>query len=359
VSPPFEPAIRDGAIYARGASDDKGMLFATIAAVEALKATDSLPALNIIFCFEGAEESFATGLADLVRAERDRFACDLVVSADSVMVDRHRLSLTVSTKGVCALAIHVQTAATDLHSGLYGATIPNAAQVLARLVATLHDAEGRVAIAGFYDDVRELTLEERADLATTPFDPNAFLSDLGATAFWGEPGYTPLERLGTRPTIDVVGISGGPSGDHIHAITPAQATAKLSCRLVPNQDPERIVTLIERHLNRHCPPGATVTTRSLPGIAPFAIRRDHPGLKVAQDILRELSGQEPLVRRSGGALPIAAVFQRDLGADMIFFAWSMPDANIHAPNERLRLEDFWVCARAYCRYLTGLAGALA
>ncbi len=358
VTPPFEPTIRDGAVYARGASDDKGMLVAVIAAIEAMIATGTLPELNLIFCIEGAEESFATGLADLIRSDRERFACDMVVSADGTMVDRERLSLTVSTKGVCALTVQIETAASDLHSGMYGAAIPNAAQVLARLVATLHDDAGRVAVEGFYDSVRELTPGERADLAASPFDAAAFLADVGATAFWGEPDYTPVERLGARPTIDLVGISGGPGGEHIHAITPGRATAKFSCRLVPDQDPQQTCALIQRHFERHCPAGATLTMRAMPGIYPFAIARDHPGLVAARDVLRQMSGHEPVVYRTGGALPMAAVFQRELGADMVFFAWSMPDANIHAPNERLRLDDFWACARAYCRYLPRLAGVL-
>lgn len=357
-TPPFEPTIRDGAIYARGASDDKGMLVAAFAAIEALLETDTFPDLNLIFCIEGAEESFSTGLADLIRSDRARFACDMVVSADGTMVDRERLSLTVSTKGVCALAVQVQTAATDLHSGVYGATIPNAAQVLTRLVATLHDAEGRVAVDGFYDAVRELTPEERVDLNDPGFDADAFLADVGATAFWGEPGYTPAERVGARPTIDLVGISGGPGGDHIHAITPGRATAKFSCRLVPDQDPEQILALIQRHFERHCPEGATLTFRTMPGIYPFAIDRDHPGLVAAREVMQQMTGHEPMVWRTGGALPMAAVFQRELGADMVFFAWDMPDANIHAPNERLRLDDFWACAQGYCRYLSRLASAL-
>lgn len=358
TSPPFAPTLRDETIYARGASDDKGMLVAAIAAVEALISTGTQPELNLIFCIEGAEESFATGLADLIRSDPARFACDVVVSADGTMVDRERLSLTVSTKGVCALAVQVQTAPTDLHSGI-GAAIPNAAQTLARLVATLHDEAGRVNVAGFYDDVRELTPAERTDLANSGFDSAAFLAETGAAAFWGEPDYTPIERLGSRPTIDLVGISGGPGGDHIHAITPGQATAKFSCRLVPNQDPDRIQALIRRHLEQRCPAEATLTITSMPGIYPFAIDRDHPALAAARDVLRQMTGQEPMVWRTGGALPMAAVFQRELGADMVFFAWSMPDANVHAPDERLRLDDFWACAQGYCRYLPRLATALA
>jgi acetylornithine deacetylase/succinyl-diaminopimelate desuccinylase-like protein len=358
-SPPFAPAIRDGAIYARGASDDKGMLFATIAAVEALAATGSLPDLNLAFCFEGAEESFSVGLPELIRAERERFRCDVVVSADGTMYARDRLSLTVSTKGGCGLGLDLRTAGGDLHSGLYGATVPNAAQAIARLLATFHDTGGRVAVEGFYDDVRELTTEERAELAAAPFAPDAYLSDLGASAFWGEPGYTPLERAGARPTVDVVGIGSGFTGEGLKTVTPCRATAKITCRLVADQEPETILDLLERHVERHRPPGATLAIERFPGAYPFEIRRDHPGLQAAREVLREMGGQEPLVQRIGGTLPIAAIFQRELGADMVFFAWEMPDARFHAPNEFLRLDDFRAACRGYCRYLPRLASALA
>jgi acetylornithine deacetylase/succinyl-diaminopimelate desuccinylase-like protein len=358
-TPPFEPALRDGAVYARGASDDKGMLFATIAAVEALAAIGALPDLNLAFCFEGAEENFSGGLAELIRAERERFRCDVLVSADGLMHSRDRLSITISSKGGCALGVELRTADHDLHSGLYGATVPNAAQAIARLVTTLHDADGRVAVAGFYDDVRELTAEDRAEIAAIPFDPDAYLADTGATAFWGEPGYTPPERAGARPTLDVVGIGSGFTGEGIKTVTPCRATAKLTCRLVPNQDPERILDLLERHVRANSPPGATLATERFPGAAPFEIRRDDPGLKVAVDVLREMGGQEPLVVRIGGTLPIASVFQQELGVDMVFLAWEMPDARFHSPNEFLRLDDFRACIEGYCRYLPRLASVLA
>jgi acetylornithine deacetylase/succinyl-diaminopimelate desuccinylase-like protein len=335
------------------------MLLATIAAVEALLRTGTMPPLNLVFCFEGEEEVFSAGLPTLIRSERERFACDVVVSADGTMYSRDRLSVIVSTKGGCALQIDLRTAGQDLHSGLYGATVPNAAQALARLLATFHDENGRVAVAGFYDDVRELTPEERDELNAAPFDAETYLREIGATALWGEPGYTTLERAGARPTVDVVGMVGGFTGEGIKTVTPNRATAKLTCRLFADQDPERILDLLERHVATHTPPGATVTTTRFPGAAPFAIRRDHPGLIAARAVLRELGGQEPLTIRIGGTLPIAPIFQRELGADMVFFAWEMPDANFHAPNEFLRLDDFRAACRGYCRYLARLAEALA
>jgi acetylornithine deacetylase/succinyl-diaminopimelate desuccinylase-like protein len=358
TTPPFEPAIRDGAVYARGASDDKGMLLATIAAVEALLRTGTMPPLNLVFCFEGEEEVFSDGLEELIAADPARFACDVVVSVDGTMYGRDQLSVTVSTKGSCALEIDLQTAAQDLHSGLFGATVPNAAQAMACLLATFHDERGRVAVAGFYDDVRELTPAERAELNAAPFDAETYLQQLGATALWGEPGYTTLERAGARPTVDVVGMTSGFTDEGIKSATPCRARAKLTCRLFADQDPARILDLLERHVAAHTPPGATVTTTRFPGAYPFAIPSDHPALLAARDVLRELGGREPLTIRIGGTLPIAPTFQRELGADMVLFAWEMPDANFHAPNEFLRLDDFRTACRGYCRYLTRLAEVL-
>ena len=359
-TPPFTPTTRDGRIYARGAADDKAGLFLTIAALEALVATHGAPPLNLIFFFEGEEEIGSPSLAALVHAKRARLACDVVVSADGSMWGADQPSLTLSTKGLAGCQIDVRTGTTDLHSGEYGAAAPNAAQTMARLVASFHDAEGRVAIAGFHDRVRALTAAERAELAAVPFDDVAYTREIGTTARWGEPGYTVLERRWTRPTVDVNGIWGGFQGAGAKTVTPCEAHAKITCRLVPDQDPAEILALIERHVAAHAPVGVAATVTRLPGSAqPFAIRRDHPGLLAAGDTLRDLFGVEPLLIRTGGTLPVAEVFQRELGADMVFFAWSLPESNAHAPNEWFRAEDVRRGARAYCAYLTRLEETMA
>lgn len=355
TSPPFEPVVRDDRIYARGAADDKGGLVSTILAVEALARTTptGMPPINLVFFYEGEEEIGSPSVAPLIARERDRLRCDVVLSADGVMYGQDAPALTVATKGLAACQINVRTARGDLHSGLYGASVPNAAQVLARLVATLHADDGRVAVAGFYDRVRDLTLEERAEIAAVPFDEAAFKEEAGVTALWGEPGYSPLERNWARPTIDVNGIWGGFQGEGSKTVTPAEAHAKLTCRLVPDQEPDEIIALIEQHLREHCPPGATVEIEPTAGNAhPFAISRDNPFLHAAARVLREIYGKEPLWIRLGGTLPIAADFQRELGADMVFLAWCMPDGNAHAPNEWYSIEDFRRSAIAYCKLLT-------
>lgn len=354
-TPPFEPTLRDGRLYARGASDDKGNMFAALCGIEALIRIIGHPPVNLKFFFEGEEEIGSPSMPGAVRQYRELLACDVVVSADGGMYGHDQPSLTLSSKGICACQVDLRTAATDMHSGQYGAVIANAVQTLVQLAATFHTPEGRVAVAGFYDKVRELSPEERAEIAAVPFDPEAYLATIGAKTFWGEPGYTPLERAWARPTLDINGFWGGFQGEGIKTVTPCEAHLKITCRLVPDQDPDEILQLIEQHVQAHCPPWADVQVTRLPGSArPFAIRRDHPALAAARAVLRELYGKEPLLTRVGGTIPVAELFQRELGADMLFFAWGMPDNRVHAPNESYRIEDFRTMSRAYVRLLLRL-----
>lgn len=354
-TPPFEPTLRDGRLYARGASDDKGNMFAALCGIEALIRIIGHPPVNLKFFFEGEEEIGSPSMPGAVRQYRELLACDVIVSADGGMYGHDQPSLTLSSKGICACQVDLRTAATDMHSGQYGAVIANAVQTLVQLAATFHTPEGRVAVAGFYDKVRELSPEERAEIAAVPFDPEAYLATIGAKTFWGEPGYTPLERAWARPTLDINGFWGGFQGEGIKTVTPCEAHLKITCRLVPDQDPDEILQLIEQHVQAHCPPWADVQVTRLPGSArPFAIRRDHPALAAARAVLRELYGKEPLMTRVGGTIPVAELFQRELGADMLFFAWGMPDNRVHAPNESYRIEDFRTMSRAYVRLLLRL-----
>ncbi len=356
TTPPFEPTIRDGKIYARGSADDKNGVLTTILAAEALARTQGTPPINLVFFFEGEEEIGSPSVAPFIGSARDRLACDWVISADGLMWGVDQPSLTVSTKGMAACELHLRTANTDMHSGVYGAFVGNAAQAMAHLVASLHTADGRVAVAGFYDRVREPTDEERAEAARVPFDDEAVKKSLASPGFWGETGYTPLERSWLRPTLDVNGIWGGFQGDGKKTVTPAEAHAKITCRLVPDQDPSDILDLIERHVAAHTPAGASVAFVRQEGKArPFAISRDHPALITAGETLQGLTGQEPFIIRLGGTLPIAEVFQQELGAEMVFYGFGSMDCNAHAPNEWLRVDDFHLGARAYCAYLNALA----
>jgi acetylornithine deacetylase/succinyl-diaminopimelate desuccinylase-like protein len=354
---PFEPAVRDGKLYGRGAADNKGNVVAVLQAVEALVQTDGKPPVNLIFFFEGEEEIGSPTVAPITRANRERLACDVVISADGVMYGVDDPSLTLSTKGMLKGEIHLRTADRDLHSGLYGAATPNAVQSMAQLLATLHTAEGAVAVAGFYDQARPLSDRERQETAEVPFDEAAFLAESGAKASWGEPGYTALERIWLRPTLDLNGMWGGFQGAGMKTVTPCEAHAKFTCRLVAGQDPDEILRLIQAHVARHCPPWATAEAIGSEGSSvAFEIRRDHPTLLAAADVLRELYGKEPLNIRLGGTLPIAEVFQTELGAEMVFFSWEQSDNSLHAPNEHVRLSDLAMARRAWCLLLTRLAG---
>jgi acetylornithine deacetylase/succinyl-diaminopimelate desuccinylase-like protein len=355
-SPPFEPTVRGDRVYARGASDDKAGVIITLQAVEALVRANGKPPINLIFFYEGEEEIGSPAVPKLVAGQRDRFACDFVLSADGSMAGPDLPSLTVGLKGLCGCQIDVRSSSTDLHSGMYGATVPNAVQALVRIAAGLHTPDGRVAVKGFYDKVRELTPQERQEIADFPFDEAEFKDQAGVEEFWGEPDYSPLERVWTRPTLDFNGIWGGFQGAGNKTVTPAEAHVKITCRLVPNQDPAEIVDLIRQHVQTHCPAGVDATVTPLPGRAMrFAVDRGHPALVAAAKVLREIYGKDPVIERSGGTVPVAEVFQRELGADVIFFAFGLPGSQVHAPNEWFRLEDLTRGARAYCALLTELA----
>jgi acetylornithine deacetylase/succinyl-diaminopimelate desuccinylase-like protein len=354
---PFEPTVRDGNLYGRGAADNKGVVVAVVQAVEALVQMDGKPPVNLVFFFEGEEEIGSPTVPEIVRAHKERLAADVVISADGVMYAHDKPSLTLSTKGMLKGEIHLRTAKGDLHSGLYGAATPNAVQSMAQLLATLHTKEGAVAVEGFYDQARPLSDKERTETAEVPFDKAAFLAESGAKATWGEPGYTVLERLWLRPQLDLNGMWGGFQGAGSKTVTPCEAHAKFTCRLVAGQQPLEVLKLIQAHVAKHCPAWATAEVVGGEGSADaFEIRRDHPTLLAAAAVIEELYGKAPLNIRLGGTLPIAEVFQKELGAEMVFFSWEQPDNNLHAPNEFVRLSDLAYARRAWCALLTRLAG---
>ncbi len=355
VSPPFEPTVRDGKIYARGAADDKGNAFATINAIAALNAAQGGPKINVKFFFEGEEEIGSPSLPTFVHEQRERLACDFVISADGDMFGPDTPSLTLSSKGLAGCQINLRTADTDMHSGMYGAAMPNAVQHLVQLAATFHDADNRVAVEGFYDKIPELTIQERSDIAEVPFNEDAYRASVNAPALWGEKGYSPLERAWMRPTLDMNGIWGGFQGAGNKTVTPCEAHLKITCRLVPDQDPSEILDLIERHVQQHCPPSATVEVVRSPGSShPFAVSKENPALQSAAEVLGDLFDRDPLYVRTGGTVPVAEIFQQELGSDMIFFAFGMPDSKVHAPNESLPVSAFKMARRAYCAYLNAL-----
>lgn len=339
LSPPFTPTVRDGRLYGRGVSDDKGPMLIPIAVAGAFLAeTGGLP-LNVKFLFEGEEEVGSPSLEGFITAHRDLLAADVVISADGAMWRIDEPSLTLSNRGLVGLELTLTGTSKDLHSGRHGGSVPNALHALARLIASLHAPDGRVAVAGFYDRVRELAAEERAELAQLPFDEAAYLAQVGASAAVGEPGYTTLERQWTRPTIEVNGMWGGYQGPGGKSIVPSEAHAKLTCRLVPDQQPDQIMELLAGHLENHTPDGTRLAIRRQEPGAPAAhIGGDHWALLAAELALEAVYGMRPLRVRMGGTLPVAEIFQRVMGLATVYFSFSTGDEDFHAPNEFFRLH---------------------
>jgi len=336
---PFAPTIRDGRLFGRGSSDDKGPIVCALAGIEALLATAPPDDVRLVFLFEGEEEIGSPSLPAFLHRERERFRSDLVISADGGMWRVSEPSLNVSSKGMCAVQVDVETAPSDLHSGRHGGAVPNALHCLAQVLAGLHDDTGRVAVPGFYDQVTTPTPAQRAEVAALPFREEDYRQEVGVDRLWGEPGYSTLERLWLRPTLDVVGMWGGFTQEGMKTIVPARAHAKISCRLVPDQDPEAIQRNLCAHLEASAPPGARVRATPIEGTArPYALPADYPPLLLAADVLERALGGTNLMVRMGGTLPAAELFQRELGAYTMFFSFSVADERYHAPNEFFRLD---------------------
>jgi acetylornithine deacetylase/succinyl-diaminopimelate desuccinylase-like protein len=340
LSPPFEPTVRDGKIYARGSGDMKANLLNVIHAVEAFAKTDGEPPVSLIFLFEGEEEIGSPNLPAYVEAHKDELACDVIISADSGVAGPNVPSLTVGLKGLAGCQIDIKTGERDMHSGMYGALVPNANQVAAQLAASFHTADGTVAVEGFYDKVIPLSDDDEREIARASAEETPILEESGAFAYWGEAGYSPAERAYARPTLDINGMWGGFTGEGSKTVTPAEAHIKVTCRLVPGQAPHDIVPLIEAHVARHIYPGVKFTVKANPGIAwPFRVPQHLPALAKAAQALTEIFGREPIYTRSGGSVPLTAVFQQVLGVDTVSYAFAMAGSGAHAPNEWFRVED--------------------
>lgn len=356
LSPPFEPQIRDGRIYGRGVSDDKGPMFIPIKVAEAFFATTGKLPLNIRFMIEGGEEIGSPGLEPLLRDHPDLFKADFVLSADGAMWRIDEPSITVSSRGLVGLEFTLNSASKDLHSGRYGGAVANPLHAMAQLVASLHTPAGRVAVAGFYDQVQELSLEERSDLQNLPFDEKQFIRPMGAVEPLGEQGYSTLERLWTRPTLEVNGLWGGYQGPGSKTVIPNEAHAKITCRLVANQQPEDIQAKVIQHLEQHCPPGVRLNIQpDSHGARPYAIPSQHMGLKIAAEVLEQVYHQQPLLVGMGGTLPVSELFKRILDQETVFFSFSTADEDFHAPNEYFRLNRFYEGLTAWALYWERLA----
>lgn len=359
TTPPFEPTIEGDILYARGSSDMKGNLLTAVQGVEACARNHGgQPPVNVKFVFEGEEEIGSPHFAQILREHHDFLKADAVVSADGAQLGQDTPSLSVSLKGMKPCQINLRTATTDLHSGSFGAWVPNAVQSLVQLAATFHDENGRVMVDGFYDRVRGLTDDERAEIAAVGMDEVAEAEKLGVSSLWGEAGYTARERQWARPTLDMNGIWGGFQGEGTKTVTPCEAHLKVSCRLVPDQDPNEIVNMIRAHCEKHCPPGTTIEVVPADGAArPYVINRSDPIFGAVKDVLTELYGKEPLITRNGGTVPATGIFQDEFGVETLAMAWAAPDSRAHAPNEWYSVSAYLLGREAYAMLLERLAAA--
>ncbi len=340
TSPPFEPTVRDGKLFARGSVDDKGQLFLHVKAIEAhLFVRNRLP-VNLIVLAEGEEEVGSDHLAAFVEEHAARLRCDAVVISDSSMFAPGQPSIVSSLRGLAYFEINVSGPAQDLHSGMYGGAVINPATALARIIASFHDANGHVAIPGFYDAVRDWDPAAREAIRRLPFDESAFGREVGAPALGGEAGYTTLERLWTRPTCEVNGMLSGYTGEGAKTVLPSKAMAKVSCRLVPDQEPEAIGRLLEQHIARVAPKGVAVKVTHLHGGRPWRAEMKGPLFEAAKRALAAAFRREPVIQGEGGSIPVVDDFARILAAPVLLLGFGLPGENAHAPDEWMSVENF-------------------
>jgi len=346
--PPFDPVVKDDRIYARGASDDKGNMLIPILAAEAILKTEGRLPVNLKFFFEGQEEIGSPQMPDFIASRRDLLACDMVLSADGGQWEEDQPALNVGRRGLAAVQIDLQGADQDVHSGTYGGTFQNPIHALAQLISSLRSPQGKILVEGFYDAVRDLSDAQRAQIAEIPYDETQYLADLGLEQLFGEAGYSTYERAWVRPTLEVNGIWGGFQGEGIKTVIPSRAHAKITCRLVPDQEPDQIAGLIAAHVAQHAPVGAKASVKKLAGSAdPFLIPVDHPGNRAARTVLTKLYDKEPYIARTGGTIPVCGLFLKFLGAHLVNFAFGLEDENLHAPDEFFRIASFKRGLRAY------------
>jgi acetylornithine deacetylase/succinyl-diaminopimelate desuccinylase-like protein len=348
-SPPFDATVRDGEIYARGSADDKGQVFMHFKAVEAhLKQNGRLP-LNIKFFIEGEEEVGSAHLGDFIRAHKEELRGDVVVISDTAMFDRGVPSICYGLRGLVYCQIELRGSSGDMHSGVFGGAVANPAFVLTQMLAQMKDRSGRIKVPGFYDDVRPLENEEREAWARLPFNEKKYRKDFGIPRLFGETGFSTLERTWARPTLEINGLLSGFTGEGAKTVLPAVAMAKVSMRLVPDQDPDRIADLFEAYVRRIAPKTVELTFKRMQGGKAWMASYDHPFMQAAARAIERGFGRAPVFTREGGSIPVVSTFQEELGVPSVLFGVGLPDENAHAPNERLNLDNFFqgVIASAY------------
>ncbi len=339
-SPPFEPTVRDGRIYARGSVDDKGQLYLHVKALQAHLETHGHLPVNVIVLAEGEEEIGSENLSGFVAEHASRLACDGVIISDSAMFAPGLPSILFSLRGLAYLQVDVEGPKSDLHSGSYGGAVVNPATALARIIASLHDDARRVAVPGFYDQVVAWDDSVREQIRALPFSEEEFRAEAGSPALGGEAGYSTLERNWTRPTLEVNGLLSGYTGEGAKTVLPSRAMAKISCRLVPDQSPDEIAALVTEHVRRVAPPEVTVTVRSLHNGRPWRATLEGPLFEAGKRALERAFGKAPVLTGEGGSIPVVGDFQRILGAPVLLMGFGLPGENAHAPDEWMSVENF-------------------
>lgn len=339
-TPPFEPTIRDGKIYARGACDDKGQFYMHIKAFELMMQTGTLPC-NIKFMIEGEEEVGSSNLSIFVKQNKARLKADVVLISDTSMISMEHPSLETGLRGLSYLEVEVTGPNRDLHSGVYGGAVANPATILSKMIASLHDEHNHVTIPGFYDKVIALTADERKLLNNAPYDETEYKKDLGVDELWGEKGYTTFERTGTRPTLEVNGIWGGYIGEGAKTVLPSKAYAKISMRLVPNQNSDEITRLFTAHFKKIAPPSVKVKVMPHHGGEPVVTPTDSIAYRAAQKAIAESFGKDPIPTRGGGSIPIVALFEAELGIKTVLMGFGLDSDALHSPNEKYDIFNYY------------------
>jgi acetylornithine deacetylase/succinyl-diaminopimelate desuccinylase-like protein len=339
-SGPFDPTIKDGKIFARGACDDKGQFYMHVKALEVMVKQNMLKT-NIKFCIEGEEEIGSPNLAKFVEANKELLKCDVILISDTAMISMDTPSIDTGVRGLSYIEVEVTGPNRDLHSGVYGGAVANPATVLAKMIASCHDENNHITIPGFYDDVLEASAEERALLGKAPFDVTAYQQDLGIDSVYGEKGFTTNERTGIRPTLEVNGIWGGYTGEGSKTVLPSKASAKISARLVPNQSSAKITALLLDYFKKIAPAGVTVKATEHHGGEPYLTPIDSKAYQAAAKAIEKSFGKQPVPVRGGGSIPICSLFEKELGVKIVFMGFGLDSDNLHSPNEKYDIFNYY------------------
>ena len=339
-SGPFDPTIKDGKIFARGACDDKGQFYMHVKALE-LMVKNNMLKTNIKFCIEGEEEIGSPNLAKFVQANKELLKCDVILISDTAMISMDTPSIDTGVRGLSYIEVEVTGPNRDLHSGVYGGAVANPATILAKMIASCHDENNHITIPGFYDDVLEASAEERSLLGKAPFNEAEYAKDLGIDVVYGEKGYTTNERTGIRPTLEVNGIWGGYTGEGSKTVLPSKASAKISARLVPNQSSAKITAMLLEHFKKIAPVGVSVKTTEHHGGEPYLTPIDSKAYQAASKAIEKSFGKIPVPVRGGGSIPICSLFEKELGVKIVFMGFGLDSDNLHSPNEKYDIVNYY------------------